>query len=69
MRDDVKDVLEGRACYDDLDPPKQELVRRIRTERVKATRESLNFAAEFRAAGEKTWSVADEDGRTAIRDM
>ena len=63
---DIERVLAGELPYDSLADPDQAVVRTEWDERIDAARESLDLAAEFRAAGE-TWSEVDDDGAVVIR--
>lgn len=63
--DAVKAVLDGDARYDDLGPDDQAVVRAVQDERMKATRESLNFEAENLATGQLSVG-ADAQGRVVI---
>ena len=57
----VANVLAGQASYDTLTEGEQAVVRATWEERDNAALSALNFAAEFKAAGE-SYSEADEHG-------
>ncbi|MBM7368101.1 TA system antitoxin ParD family protein [Gordonia hydrophobica] len=54
-------VLEGADAYDSLDDTEQAIVRQQWEERMDEVRRSLDFAADFAAAGE-SYSELDDDG-------
>lgn len=60
-------VLAGLGAYDDLEDSAQAIVRAVWEERIAASRNGLNLAAEFRATGITNWVTADEQGRTVIQ--
>lgn len=63
---DIEAVLAGSSGYDSLSAREQAVVRAEWDERIAATRDELNFEAEFIAAGE-TWVESDAEGRTVVR--
>jgi len=63
---DIQRVLAGDGSYDDLSEREQAAVRVEWDQLVTERRETLDFEAEFLAAGE-TWSEADDDGNLVIR--
>ncbi|RYJ06283.1 MAG: hypothetical protein EON52_07155 [Actinomycetales bacterium] len=63
---DVGRVLAGLKPYDDLNGQEQALVRAEWVERIAESREELDFAAEFEAAGVAGWVEADADGVTVV---
>lgn len=63
---DVENVLAGRARYDDLAALDQAAARTLLDQQADEIRKSLNFADEFREAGQ-TWVEADPDGRAVVR--
>ncbi len=65
---DIAQVLAGRGSYDTLNGREQALVRAEWDERAAETREGLNFATEFEAAGVTGWVEADTHGNTVIHD-
>lgn len=62
---EVAKVLAGQASYDALADAEQAVVRATWEERDEATLSTLNFAAEFEAAGE-SYSEADEHGNVIV---
>lgn len=64
---EIRAVLDGRARYDDLPAREQAVVRATWDERIAATVEQLDFAAEFTAQG-RSWSEAAPDGALVRRD-
>jgi hypothetical protein len=65
---EIAQVLGGRSSYDALNVREQAIVRAEWNERMAALRESLDLAAEFRAAGQD-WVEADEDGNVVERNV
>lgn len=63
---DIAQVLAGRGSYDTLNGREQAFVRAEWDERAAETRDGLNFAAEFEAAGVTGWVEADSHGDTVV---
>lgn len=61
----IQQVLDGDCAYDLLGEREQAVVRSEWDERVVAVRGSLNFEAEFTAAGE-SYSEADASGNLVV---
>ena len=61
----VARVLAGAGSYDSLSEEEQAIVREGWAERVAARRATLDYAAQFSAAGE-SYSELDEDGNLVI---
>lgn len=63
----VNEVLAGSRDYDDLSDEEQAFIRAEWAERIESTRNSLNLAAEFAAAG-RSYVELDADGNVVRRD-
>lgn len=61
----VARVLAGTGSYDALSEEEQAIVREEWANRMAARRETLDYAAQFTAAGE-SYSELDEDGNLVI---
>lgn len=63
---EIIDVLAGARSYDDLDNRSQAIVRAEWRERIDARLASLNWRAEFEAAGD-SYAELDDDGNVVVR--